>query len=376
MQHPSGSHSDSQRSVCPGLSEVVPWDAVSSLRGELYASEHLASHAADIARTHGEPVLCARRGPLRQRFTRARSQLRAAYAILARGAKNKRDPSPAEEWLLDNSHVVEEQLREIQEDLPWGYLVELPRIARGVMAGYPRVYGLCLDYLRHTDARVDLNTLAEYVVAYQRVSTMTIGELWAVPIMLRLGLTLIVGALAGSEAHAQDRELADEWADRLIVNADSDAHLERALAELEAGDTPVGAGFLVQLLKRVREHDTPLSPVVDWINARCEAVGTTADELTRREHLRQAADHVSVGNSITSMRAIAALDWTKFFELTSGVEEVLRRDPVRRLPADGRAVARPVPARGRAAGAAQPRRRARRRRASAGVRGRRPAAPR
>ncbi len=306
---------------------MVAWDAISSLRGELFATEHLTSHAAEIARAHGNPVLRKTPGPLRQRFTRARAQLRAAYAVLAQTAKNKRDPSPAEEWLLDNSHVVEEQLREIQEDLPWGYLVELPRIARGAMAGYPRVYGLCLDYLRHTDARVDLNTLAEYVVAYQGVATMTIGELWAVPIMLRLGLTLNVGALAGSEASAQHREHADEWADRLIVDADSDERLRRALAALETSDTDVSAGFLVQLLKRVREHETPLLPVVDWTAARCGALGTTPDELTRREHLRQAADHVSVGNSITSMRAIAALDWTKFFELTSGVEAVLRQDP-------------------------------------------------
>ena len=327
MQSHSGSHSDSQRAVCPGLSAVVAWDAVSALRGELYPSEHLISHAAEIARTHGKPVLRSTPGPLRKRFARARAQLHAEYATLARTAKNKRDPSPAEEWLLDNSHVVEEQLREIQEDLPWGYLVQLPRIARGDMAGYPRVYGLCLDYLRHTDARVDLNLLAEYVVAYQSVATMTIGELWAVPIMLRLGLTLIVGALAGSEANARYRELADEWADRLIVDAESDERLRRALAALAASNTDISAGFLVQLLKRVREHDAPLLPVVDWIAARCEALGTTPDELTRREHLRQAADHVSVGNSITSMRAIAALDWTKFFELTSGVEAVLRQDP-------------------------------------------------
>src|SRR3954471_11355923 len=292
MQTPSGSHSDSQRAVCPGLSEVVAWDAVSALRGELYPSEQLTAHASEIARTHGVPVLKSTPGPLRKRFSQSKAQLRAAYAILARGAKNKRDPSPAEEWLLDNAHVVEEQLREIQEDLPWGYLVELPRIARGKMAGYPRVYGLCLDYLRHTDAHVDLNTLADYVVAYQRVATMTIGELWAVPIMLRLGLTLIVGALAGSEASAKDRELADEWADRLIVDADHDQRLARALAELAASGVEVSAGFLVQLLKRVREHDAPLLPVVDWIAARCAALGTTPDELTRGEHLRQAADHV------------------------------------------------------------------------------------
>jgi len=326
MQPSSELHSDSQRAVCPGLSDATPWDAATALRGELYASEHLANHAAEIARVHGEPSLRSTPGPLRKRFAAARAQIRAAYEILSRDAKNKRDPSPAEEWLLDNSHVVDEQIREIQEDLPWGYLVELPRVARGPMRGYPRVYGLCLDYLRHTDARVDLGSLASYVVAYQRVSTLTIGELWAVPIMLRLGLTLMVGALAVSEARAQDRELADEWADRLIVDAQNNDRLDRTLSQLSKV-TDVSAGFLVQLLKRVREHDVPLRAVHELIQGRCAAMGTTPEELTRREHLRQAADQVSVGNAITSMRAIAALDWTQFFELTSGVEEVLRQDP-------------------------------------------------
>jgi cyclic beta-1,2-glucan synthetase len=327
MQRNSEPHSDSQRQVCPGLSESMAWDAATALRGELYASEHLSLHAAEIARAHGEPSLRSTPGPLRKRFAAARAQMRAAYEILSRDAKNKRDPSPAEEWLLDNSHVVDEQIREIQEDLPWGYLVELPRVASGAMRGYPRVYGLCLDYLRHTDAHVDLSSLSSYVLAYQRVSTLTIGELWAVPIMLRLGLTLVVGALAVSEARAQDRELADGWAERFIVEGQHDDTLARELGRLDASETDVSAGFLVQLLKRVREHEAPLRPVMDWIFARCQALGTTPEELTRREHLRQAADQVSVGNAITSMRAIAALDWTQFFELTSGVEEVLRQDP-------------------------------------------------
>jgi cyclic beta-1,2-glucan synthetase len=332
MPRTSEPHSDSLRAVCPGLSTVVAWDAVSALRGELYASEHLAAHASEIARAHGEPSQRSTPGPLRKRFADARAQIRAAYDILSRDAKNKRDPSPAEEWLLDNSHVVDEQIREIQEDLPWGYLVELPRIVQGTMRGYPRVYGLCLDYLRHTDARVDLVSLAEYVRSYQTVSRLTIGELWAVPIMLRLGLTLLVGALAVSEARAKDRALADEWADRLIVEGHSTHRLELALIELERLNEEITAGFLVQLLKRVREHDHPLSRVLDWVHTRCAALGTTADELTRREHLRQAADQVSVGNGITSMRAIAALDWTRFFEMTSDVEVALRRDPCGAYP--------------------------------------------
>src|SRR6187401_101991 len=127
---------DSQRPECPGLSSERVWDAENCLRGELYASDHLAEHASELARAHGEAMLQSTPGPLRQRFGVARARIRAAYEILARDANRKHDPSPAEEWLLDNSHVVEEQIREIQEDLPWGYLIELPRIAAGAMRGY------------------------------------------------------------------------------------------------------------------------------------------------------------------------------------------------------------------------------------------------
>src|SRR5213083_1778991 len=144
MTTESEPHRDSQRPECPGLRTDLPWDAEPHLRGELYASERLAEHASELARAHGEGVLQSTPGPLRNRFSAARAQIRVAYETLARDAGRKHDPSPAEEWLLDNSHVVEEQIREIQEDLPWGYLIELPRIQSGAMRRYPRVYGLCI----------------------------------------------------------------------------------------------------------------------------------------------------------------------------------------------------------------------------------------
>ncbi|MES1185159.1 MAG: glucoamylase family protein [Myxococcales bacterium] len=327
MSRDSEPHRDSQRPECPGLRGDLDWDAEPHLRGELYASERLTEHATELARAHGEAVLQSTPGPLRNRFGAARTQIRVAYETLARDAHRKHDPSPAEEWLLDNSHVVEEQIREIQEDLPWGYLIELPRIQNGAMRRYPRVYGLCLDYLRHSDARVDLNSLGNYVRAYQRVTTLTIGELWAVPIMLRLGLVLMVGALAVTEASAKDRAHADTWADTLINAGQSNKRLSRALADLDRSEQIITAGFLVQLLKRIRDHDAPLAPAMEWLQARCQELGSSPEELTRLEHLRLAADQVSVGNAITSMRAIAALDWTRFFDAVSQVEEVLKSDP-------------------------------------------------
>jgi cyclic beta-1,2-glucan synthetase len=233
------------------------------------------------------------------------------------------DSSPAEEWLLDNSHVVENQLREIEEDLPAGYLRKLSRLAAGPMAGYPRVYALCLDYLRHTDARIERHTLVPYVLAYQAVAPLTIGELWAVPIMLRIGLVLSVGGIAASEVSSTDRTRADGLAREMLSHTCDGASLPPEL--VRASEHSISAPFLVQLIRRLREHES--LAVTDWIAAQAAKLGMIPEDLTRQQHLRQAADQVSVGNAITSMRAIGALDWNAFFERTSLVEEILGTDP-------------------------------------------------
>jgi cyclic beta-1,2-glucan synthetase len=313
---------------CPALDPAVCWDEPEALRGELQVADQLVVHAAALARAHGPPSHTVATGRLRQRFAAVRRQIHEAYAVLTARLKQGKDPSPAEEWLLENSHVVEDQIREFEEDLPRGYLLELPRLAFGKMRGYPRVYGLCLDYLRHTDARLDLATLSSFVESYQSVEPLTIGELWAVPIMLRLGLLLVVGSLAASEASAGTRERADAWAERLLATRQSALELGAELVALERSGTTISAPLLVQLARRLREHDDPaLTVAFDWITLQSQKLGSTPEELARLSHLQQAADQVSVGNAVTSMRAVAALDWNAFFERTSAVESVLRRDP-------------------------------------------------
>jgi cyclic beta-1,2-glucan synthetase len=320
------SHSFSPQSKCPGLDPEAHWDEPQALRGEIYVADNLVTHAAELARLHGEPTLRLRSALIWQRFLNVRGSIREAYAILTERHRNNKDPSPAEEWLLDNGHVIEEQVREIKEDLPRGYLRELPRLGSGAMRGYPRVYALCLDYLRHTDARLDPALLSEYVLSYQSVHKLTIGELWAVPIMLRLGLLLTVGTLATAEATSGNRARADAWADRLIGAQKSPVGLGARLIELES--KPINAAFLVQLLRRLREQDeSGLGIAFDWINVQSQKLGSTPEELVRLQHLRQAADQVSVGNAVTSMRAVAAFDWNEFFDRTSAVETRLRKDP-------------------------------------------------
>lgn len=312
------------------------WHDPTFLRGEILTEALLLEHARRLGRAHHSPTTRGTAMPLRRRFAQTRKMIRQAYAILARGAERQRDPSPAELWLLDNGHVVEGQLREIEEDLPWGYLVKLPRMSHGRMRGYPLVYAICLDYLRHTDCYVDLASLSRFVDAYQSERVLTIGELWAIPIMLRLGLVIAISVLASSEAQANDRDFASEWAHRILeVGAPESSRRDRrqdlslALAELEQWrrPEPPSDAFLVTLLRKLREREDAPPGALNWIARQTERLETSPDELARRYHLRQASDQVSVGNAITSMRSINTIDWNIFFRQSSRVETILASDP-------------------------------------------------
>jgi cyclic beta-1,2-glucan synthetase len=143
---------------------------------------------------------------------------------------------------------------------------------------------------------------------------------------LRLGLLVNIGALAESEVSALERARGDEWAQK-ILSAKSGKHVEREISALQELDYRPTVAFLVHLLRRLREHETHTHAAFEWVEAECLRHGHHPEELTRRHHLRQAADQLSVGNTITSMRAIGALDWNQFFERASRVEEILRGDP-------------------------------------------------
>ncbi len=64
----------------------------------------------------------------------------------------------------------------------------MPRLLDGPSATLPRVYDLALETISHGDGRVDPESLGSFVAAYQTLADLTLGELWAIPIMLRLAL--------------------------------------------------------------------------------------------------------------------------------------------------------------------------------------------
>jgi len=298
------------------------------IRAELFGIERLEQHAESLAAAQGVMRRAGRGRRLLQRVEHNGRVLRNSYRVIANAIRQERAITPAAEWLVDNFHVVDEQLREIRDDLPPGFYRKLPKLAEGPLAGYPRVYGIAWAFVAHTDSRLDPESLRRFVRAYQRVQPLTIGELWAVAITLRVVLVENLRRLAESIVRGRAaRQEADVLADELLgVGADGAvAPTALGLARFES-DALITA-FAVQLVQRLREQDRAVTPALRWLDQRLEVQGTTSDDIVRVEHQRQAAMNVTVRNVIMSMSLMSAFDWTEFFESVSLVDEVLHAGP-------------------------------------------------
>jgi cyclic beta-1,2-glucan synthetase len=301
----------------------TPMPASDPIRSELFSAEQLEQFAATLAVEHvARPGRKRGRRLLPRLRENARVLLHAQHA-LADAGRRTRTVSPAAEWLLNNFHLVEEQIREIREDLPPGFYRELPKLASGPLEGYPRVYGVAWSFVAHTDSRIDLATLRRFMLAYQRVTPLTIGELWALAISLRLVLVENLRRLAERiVARGAARERADAIADVLLGSEGAarpvPADVLRMLEEV-----PFSRPFAVALAQRLREQDPAVTPALEWLDRRIASEGTTAEDLVHLEHQEQVANHATVRNVITSMRLLSSADWADFFESVSLVHEAL-----------------------------------------------------
>src|SRR5688572_19716206 len=273
------------------------------LRAEIFSVERLEQYARAIAQEHKTVVTRKGRAELLPRLEDNGRKLIAAYRTLITSIKEGQAISPAAEWLVDNFHIIEEQLREIREDLPKSYYHELPKLASGELAGYPRIYAVALALIAHTDSRLDTNTLRRFIIAYQQKEPLSIGELWAVAITLRLALVENLRRLALAITRArEEREDADKLADRLLELASlQPASVMTTVNERVGKAEERPQTFLVQLVQRLREQHPAVMPVMDWIEKRLEKQGSRIEQLIHAEHQRQAAAQVTVGNIITSV---------------------------------------------------------------------------
>lgn len=229
---------------------------------EPFNMNQMEQHAKELALSHN---LVKKPGPdrLLARLAENEKTLIKTCKSLSSAMTEQNLISPSAEWFLDNFYLIEEHIRITKRYLPKKFEKKLPQLANGPLQGYPRVYEIARHNVMHHDGYWDLETLSHFILAYQSITMLTIGELWAIPIMLRL--TLIENL-----RHLSVRIAADER-DRNFPNN--------------------GENEITEIAKQ------------------------------------QAVDQGSVRNSIASLRRLDKTDWREFVEKLSVVEQILRQDP-------------------------------------------------
>ncbi len=313
IEHPSPSPSSSSHPIPP------TWhpDSRDSIRGESCGFDALDMQARLLAGACRTAARTRTEGPLLQQLAHNGRLLLEAYRRIAGAVGDNLTLTPDAEWLLDNFYIVEEVLREVRHDLPRGYYKKLPKLATSALTGYPRVYALALALIAHTDSNLDDAHITRFVQAFQMIAPLTIGELWAVPTMLRLGLLENLCRLSEHMLCVWDeRRRAEAWVQPL---------LQPDGAILSNPPEHPSDVFVVRALEVLRQEGRPaaLEQVEDYLTRR----GLNVNDIVRRENQRQAVNQVSVGNCMTSLRLLSALDWNVFFERTNLVEPMLRQDP-------------------------------------------------
>ncbi len=304
------------------ISEELP------LRSELFSADQMELYGGILAASH---EVSSNRGTdqLLARLDDNEKTLFDIANVLTEAVTADQLLTPAGEWLYDNFYLIEEQIRTARRHLPKSYSRELPLLANGTSANLPRVYDIALQAISHGDGRVDTESLRRFVAAYQAVANLQLGELWAIPIMLRLALIENLRRVGVHVAAGRiDRNLADAWADEITSVAEKDPKsLVLVIADMARSDPPMTTPFISELARRLQGQGPWLALPLTWIEQRLAESNQTIDQMVQLGNQQQAADQVSVSNSINSLRKLGGIDWRDFVETTSLVEQTLREDP-------------------------------------------------
>ncbi len=298
------------------------------LRAQLFGAEQMALHGEALAGTHR---VHTRKTPdlLLARLDENENLLDDVRVQLTRMVRDDVRITPAGEWLLDNYYLIEEQIRLARLHLPKGYSRQLPTLEEGPATGLPRVFHLAREMVAHGDGRVDAGTMSRFIAAYQTVTPLKLGELWAIPIMLRLALVENLRRMALRVMRGSiDRRLAVNWAARINQAAEKEPKgLVLVLADMVRSSPPLSGSFVAELMRGLHGGSAALTMPLHWIEQWMTHDGQSIDQLIHADGQQQAADQVSIGNSIGSLRMLSSVDWREFVETASVVDQTLRQDP-------------------------------------------------
>jgi len=296
-------------------------------RLELFSHEQMQRHGVQVARSH---VVASGHPPdkVLPRLDDNETVIAKVYDLLNDSVSSKQPIAPASEWFLDNYYLVKEQIALGRTHLPKGYSETLPILAKGRSAGFPRVYDIALELIAHSDGHISIATLTAFIESYQTVTRLTLGELWAIPIMLRLAIIENIRRIASRVALDRlDKNVAVYWSEQLLETAQKNPRdIIIMIADMARSKLRLDSAFVAEFIRRLQGRGQGLALPLTWLEERLAETGSSSVELVNIENQKQATDQVSIRNSIESIRLIRSTDWRTFVEAISVVEKILNTD--------------------------------------------------
>ncbi len=298
------------------------------LKDAILAPEDLDRHAAELARNHPVRKSAKSLQWLLRRINSNYGFITEAYMELNRTAGGMYPGTPAVEWLLDNFYIIEEQFKIIRRSLAKGHYSRLPVLKGGYLKGYPRVYAISLELIAHTDGRIDEKTLAGFINSYQVHTPLSMGELWALALMLRIALLENMGNICEDMLLSQrEYQRAEKLAATVPTAGTENGLIMESIHNEIHSMEEISPSFTEHLLQCLRKQGKALSEVTFALDSRLEEDNLSSEMLTAFEHQQQAGRQVSIGNTVTGLRLVSDIDWSDIFESLSHVELILRKDP-------------------------------------------------
>ena len=293
----------------------------------LLGSEELERHAKETARNH---IVGDKKGNAQLLIPRVNQNfeyITCTYKALCGDIRKLIPTVSAAEWLLDNHYIIEEQIKDIRHCIAEGYYRGLPILKSGYWRGYPRAYAIALEIVSHTDGVIDEKGLIHYISSYQSQSLLSMGEIWALAPMVRIALVEKTRQLCEKIMQLRsDWEAADQMAELIASSKNYDRMQLTQLFE-DKLNRKLSTSYIEHLLQNLRKRGIKGVDLLQYLDEQLAESNMTTEKAAELEHHLQAAWQISIGNSITSLRSVSALDWNDVFESLSHVEHILRQDP-------------------------------------------------
>lgn len=290
--------------------------------------EGLEKHAEEISNEYSTTSGTNCRRKIIKSLKNSYDKILECYLYIDKNIKNKRELVPAAEWLLDNLYLIEKEYKDILHNMPNYYYKNLPTINKGIMKNYPRIYHIAVELVSHTDGRLDEDIIESFINAYQQSTILTSGELWALPIMIRIALIQNIGKVSEKIVFSEEEKREADLDAESLINAANENKLQDELSALKLKKAAqLSPHYIERIIKVLRDNGIDNAEIYKWIDEKLDLQETNSERMIKIEHQVQGSFQLSVGNSITGIRELTSINWKQCFEKLSYVEKILEKDP-------------------------------------------------